>query len=165
LISITNDGTVSAVLKDLAGPATVLARWTPGVALPSVDLLPAAWHPVAVAGRWVVGRGGTFTGDMFVWSPTGAVTLHPDHAMFGAMDVSAGGTYFGVVEAGTAVDVEAIVGRGTGVPRVAGSFTDTVDVSGNRVGQLLVDTAGATQVVSCALESPPSTHVDVTSVL
>ena len=81
------------------------------------------------------------------------------------MGVSAGGTYFGVVEAGTAVDMEAIVGRGVGPPRVGGSFTDTVDVAGSQEGQLLVDDTGSAQVVSCVLSSPASTHVDVTPVV
>ena len=79
----------------------LLARWRPGAADPILDLLPADSDPVAVAGRWVVGRpfnGGTTTvGDMSGGPPRARSDSVSRSAGSADMGIAADGTYFGTV--------------------------------------------------------------------
>ncbi len=169
MISIRRDGMVSAVLDDYNSPASYLARWRPGATAPMLDLLPADSDPVAVAGRWVVGRpfiaGTTVVGDMSVWSPTSEIRLSEPLGRFGHMGVAADGTYFGTVTVqgtGGASSIHSVVGRGTTQPREVGNLGIALDVAGTSSGLLLVNSPSATNVVSCALSLPEATDVVVT---
>lgn len=157
LISVGRDGLISAVIDDYNSPASYLARWRPGAVAPTLDLLPAGWHAVSIAGRWVVGQIGATPNDMFVFSPRAAVHLDAANGLTG-MVVSANGTYSAVYGPGS------IFGRGTTAPRDGAQVYQAVDIVGTDDGTALRATSTDVSVISCTLALAEATYIDVTPV-
>lgn len=162
-LDILDDGTITGIVRDRVERNNYLAMWaTPG-SDPVLQLLPELWTPTVLSGRWVVGRAGFTTGDVFVRSWTETFVVDAPQPLY-ASAVSRNGAYI-VAWYDENQTPTSYAGSTAGTVHELGRSVEVRDVAGSLGGQVLLRRDNVSvEVVTCALALPEAPDFTVTSV-
>jgi len=162
-LDIMGDGTINGIVRDRVERNNYLAMWaTPG-SDPVLQRPPDLLMPIALSGRWVVGRAGFLTCEVFVRSLDRGVR-HRRTAVAGTQSPSAATGRSSSARRTKPRRGLIYLGSTAGTVHELGTDVEIRDVAGSLGGQVLLRRDNiSVEVVTCALALHEASDFTVTS--